>query len=120
MSWLDTGSPAGRAKLYAQRSVVSVDGVDTPDLDAFLDVVRAKDPEASVRLELLTRTGEREVITVEPDERFFPTEELRRVDGVWERRPSDPVQNRSEIVAMSERPSWGIVRIGNVSSAGCA
>lgn len=86
VSWLDGGSPAGRAKLLAQRSIVSVDGVDTPDLDAFLAAVRGRDG-GSVRLVLEDRRGERSVVTVEPDERFFPTQELVLRDGRWARSP---------------------------------
>lgn len=85
--WLDSGSPAGRAKVYSQRSILSVDGVDTPDLDTFVAAITREAPGDSVRLELRTRTGEKEVLTVEPDEHFFPTEELRWIGGAWERRP---------------------------------
>lgn len=87
VAWTDNGSPAGRAKLYSQRSILSVDGIDTPDLDAFVGALVAKPAGAPVRLELQTRTGEREVLTVEPDAHFFPLEELRWIDGGWERRP---------------------------------
>ncbi|MEQ1570348.1 MAG: hypothetical protein ABMA64_32235, partial [Myxococcota bacterium] len=69
-----------------QRSIVSVDGVDTPDLDAFLAAVRGRDG-GSVRLVLEDRRGERSVVTVEPDERFFPTQELVLRDGRWARSP---------------------------------
>ncbi|MEQ1503388.1 MAG: hypothetical protein ABMB14_14215, partial [Myxococcota bacterium] len=79
---LESGSPAGRGRLYSQRSILAVDGVDTPDLDAFVAAIRRAGP--SVRLELRTREGEREVVTVEPDPAFFPSEELRW-DGDWQR-----------------------------------
>jgi S1-C subfamily serine protease len=84
ISWLESGSPAGRAGLRAQRTVMAVDGTDTPDLDTFVRAVQAAGP--AVRLDLVTRTGEREVVTVEPDERFFPTEEYVWVAGKWERK----------------------------------
>lgn len=87
---LESGSPAGRARLYAQRSVVRVDGVETPDLDAFLAAVRDKGFGTSVRLEVVDRRGERQVVVVEPDERFFPLEDVRRVDGHWERSRVPP------------------------------
>jgi S1-C subfamily serine protease len=85
ISWLESGSPAGRAGLRAQRTVTAVDGVDTPDLDTFVRAVGAAGQ--SVRLDLVSRTGEREVVTVEPDEAFFPTEEYVWVAGRWERHP---------------------------------
>lgn len=86
ISWLESGSPAGRAGLRAQRSVTAVDGQPTPDLTTFVRLVLAAQGE-SVRIDAVTRTGEREVFTVEPDEAFFPTESYTLVGGVWQRQP---------------------------------
>jgi S1-C subfamily serine protease len=87
VSWWEGGSPAGRGELRAQRSIVSVNGLDTPDLDTFLETLLALDADATIQLALDMPTGEREVVVVEPDETFFPTTELvRNADGTWERR----------------------------------
>jgi pro-apoptotic serine protease NMA111 len=83
--WLDTGSPAARAGLQPQRTILAVDGRPTPDLDAFLAQIRGAGP--SVRLTLRTRQGEREVVTVEPDPTFFGTELLVRGPEGWARQP---------------------------------
>lgn len=86
VAYLESGSPAGRGGLSPIRSVQSVNGVDTPDLDAFLAVVKAAPPGEPVRLETITRDGEHHVVTVEPDEQFFPTQELVLTERGWERR----------------------------------
>ncbi|MFT7519179.1 MAG: S1-C subfamily serine protease [Kiritimatiellia bacterium] len=85
VAWWNSGSPAGRGKVYARRWVVSVDGVDTPDLDALLAQVKGKATGESVRLELRTSSGQVQVKTVVLDNAWWPTEELRWVDGQWVR-----------------------------------
>jgi membrane-associated protease RseP (regulator of RpoE activity) len=85
VAWLDAGSPAARAGLKPQRTVLAVDRHPTPDLDAFLDAVAAGG--RSVRLTLRTRQGEREVVAVRPDPAFFGAELLVREGDVWVRRP---------------------------------
>jgi hypothetical protein len=45
-----------------------------------------KPPGATVRLDLESRDGKREVIAVEPDEVFWPTQELVFSEGDWTRR----------------------------------
>ncbi len=87
IAWWESGSPAGRARVYPQRTIRSVDGVDVPDLDAFIEAVREVPDGTSLRLELETANGKRDVLTIEPDTRFWPTEELRWVDGQWVRTP---------------------------------
>lgn len=85
IAMVQSGSPATRASLYAQRSVTAVDGQPVRDLDGFVAAL-GRSSGRSVRLELRTRTGEREVVTVQPDLDAFPTQELARVDGGWVRR----------------------------------
>lgn len=86
VAYLESGSPAGRGQLYPLQSIVAVNGVDTPDLDAFLAAVKAGPAGAPVRVDTVTREGERHVLTVEPDDQFFPTEELVLGPDGWVRR----------------------------------
>ncbi len=86
IAWWDGGSPAGRSRVQPRHSILAVNGQDVPDLDAFLAAVRAVAPGAAVRLDVESMDGERRVLTVEPDERFWPTEELVFTDGGWIRR----------------------------------
>ncbi len=77
IAWRESGSPAGRARLYAQRSILEVNGVPTPDLDALVEIVRELPDRQSVRVLVLTRQGEREVLTLETEQTFWPSQELR-------------------------------------------
>ena len=80
------GSPATRYGLFPGRRIVEVDGVPTPDLDAFLKVVTGRPDRASVRLRTITWNNAPEVITLKLDKHYWPAYELRRNDSGWERR----------------------------------
>ena len=79
------GSPATRYGMFPGRRIVEVDGVPTPDLDAFLRVVIGKPDRASVRLRTITWNNAPEVITLKLDKHYFPAYELRRTATGWER-----------------------------------
>jgi len=83
------GSPATRYGLWAGRRIVEVDGKATPDLDAFLAAVGGKEDRASLRLRTVTWNNSVEVITLKLDKKYWPTYELRRGPGGWERRSLD-------------------------------
>ena len=80
------GSPATRYGLYPGRRIVEVDGIPTPDLDAFLAAVRGKPDRSSVRLKTITWNNAPEVITLKLDEHYWPTYELLQTPSGWERR----------------------------------
>jgi S1-C subfamily serine protease len=79
------GSPATRYRLDATRRIVEVDGKPVSDLDSFLSAVGAKKDREAVRLKTLDLDGKPDVITLKLDLEYWPTYELRRTDGVWER-----------------------------------
>jgi S1-C subfamily serine protease len=80
------GSPATRYRLFPGRRIVEVDGQPTPDLDAFLKVVAGRPDRASVRLRTITWNNSPEVITLKLDNHYWPTYEMRRTPGGWDRR----------------------------------
>jgi S1-C subfamily serine protease len=61
------GSPATRYGLWAGRRIVEVDDRPTPDLQAFVEVVKGKQDRSSVRLKTITWNGAAEVITLKLD-----------------------------------------------------
>ena len=79
------GSPATRYGLYPGRRIVEVDGVPTPDLDAFLGVVTGRPDRASVRLKTITWNNAPEVITLKLDKHYWPAYELRHTPSGWVR-----------------------------------
>jgi S1-C subfamily serine protease len=81
------GSPANRYGLQATRRILAVDGHPTPDLDAFISVVKGMPNHGSVRLKLVDLDGRVEVLTLKLDTDFWPTYELVQTESGWERRP---------------------------------
>jgi len=83
------GSPATRYGLYPGRRIVEVDGMPTPNLDAFLGAVAGRQDRSSLRLKTITWNNAPEVITLKLDKHYWPTYELRRTDSGWVRAPRD-------------------------------
>ncbi|MGC3980025.1 MAG: PDZ domain-containing protein [Steroidobacteraceae bacterium] len=79
------GSPASRYQLWAGRRVMEVDGVATPDLDAFTKAIANRQDRSSVRLRTVTLNGATEVITLKLDNRYWPSYELKWTDAGWQR-----------------------------------
>ncbi|HEY4340190.1 MAG TPA: trypsin-like peptidase domain-containing protein [Steroidobacteraceae bacterium] len=80
------GSPSARYGLYPGRRIVEVDGVPTPDLDAFLKAVSGRPDRSSLRLKTLNWNDAAEVITLKLDKHYFPAYEVRRTTNGWERQ----------------------------------
>jgi S1-C subfamily serine protease len=79
------GSPATRYGLFPGRRIIEVDGIPTPDLDAFLGVVTGRPDRSSLRLRTITWNNAPEVITLKLDKHYWPAYELRRSASGWER-----------------------------------
>jgi S1-C subfamily serine protease len=86
VAFFNYGSPATRYGLWAGRRIVAVDDVETPNLEAFVDVVSGKKDRAAVRLKTVTWNGAVEIITLKLDNQYWPAYEIRRQDGGWQRR----------------------------------
>jgi len=81
------GSPATRYGLSPGRRIVEIDGVATPDLDAFVKAVAGRADRSSLRIKTVNWNGAAEVITLKLDQHYWPTYELRRTTAGWERHP---------------------------------
>jgi S1-C subfamily serine protease len=79
------GSPASRYDVPAGARIVSVDGVAVPDLDSFLGIIRDKRDREPVRLDIVSLTDSRSVITLKIDQVYWPTAEIRH-DNAWRSR----------------------------------
>jgi len=85
VAFFNYGSPATRYGLWAGRRIVSVDDIDTPDLETFIDVVKGRDDRSSVRLRTVSWNGAVEVITLKLDNPYWPAYEIRRSGDAWQR-----------------------------------
>jgi S1-C subfamily serine protease len=79
------GAPSTRYGVEATSRIVKVDGQPVADLDAFLSIVSGKKDRDAVRLDTLDLDGKPGVITLKLDLEYWPTFELRREKGVWQR-----------------------------------
>jgi pro-apoptotic serine protease NMA111 len=89
VAFFSYGSPATRSRLFPGRRIVEVDGVPTPDLDAFLKVVTGRPDRSSLRLRTISWNNSPEVITLKLDRHYWPTYEVLRTPAGWERRTID-------------------------------
>jgi len=80
------GSPATRYGLYPGRRIIEVDGVSTPNVDAFLAAVTGRPDRASVRLKTITWNNAPEVITLKLDKHYWPAYELTHSSSGWARK----------------------------------
>jgi S1-C subfamily serine protease len=85
VAFFSYGSPATRYGLWAGRRVIEVDETPTPDLEAFIGAVAAKQDRESVRLKTVTWNDVVEVITLKLDNQYWPAYEIKRTDDGWRR-----------------------------------
>ena len=85
VAFFSYGSPATRYGLWAGRRIVAVDDTATPDLQTFIDVVADKRAQDSLRLKTVTWNGAVEVITLKPDNHYWPAYQIRRAADGWTR-----------------------------------
>ncbi|TDJ43876.1 MAG: hypothetical protein E2O52_09500 [Gammaproteobacteria bacterium] len=79
------GSPASRFGLLAGRRIVAVDGLPTPDLDAFLQIIADKPDRQSVRLTTVMWNNAVDVLTLKLDTYYWPAYEIVYRDDEWQR-----------------------------------
>lgn len=89
VSYFAYGSPASHFGLYAGRRIIEVDGVETPNLDRFIELVRNRSDGESVRLTTVTWNGAVDVLTLKLDQTYWPAYEIVHDATGWHRRPLD-------------------------------
>ncbi|MDX1455030.1 MAG: trypsin-like peptidase domain-containing protein [Gammaproteobacteria bacterium] len=85
VAFYNFGSPASHYGLGPGRRIVAVDDQPVSGIDDFLDVVSDKQQGDAVRLKTALWDGRIEIITLELDLHYWPTYEVRRNNGNWQR-----------------------------------
>lgn len=85
VAWTWFGSPASQDGLGPTSRIIEVDGVPTPDLDAFLEAVAGREHRSAVRLRTLDLDGNVAVLSLRLDLQGWPTSELLREGRAWTR-----------------------------------
>jgi S1-C subfamily serine protease len=85
VSYFAYGSPASRFGLYAGRRIIEVDGIPTPGLDRFLELVGNKSDRDSVRLTTVTWNDAVDVLTLKLDQTYWPAYEIIHGEDGWRR-----------------------------------
>ncbi|MDX1443110.1 MAG: PDZ domain-containing protein, partial [Gammaproteobacteria bacterium] len=85
VSYFAYGSPASRYNLTPGRRIVEVNGTAVKNLDEFRAVVDGMGNREAVRMTTVLWDGRVEVITLKTDTKWWPSYELRRIDGDWKR-----------------------------------
>ncbi len=92
VAYFNYGSPASRYGLFAGRRIISIDGMPTPSLDRFVDVLAAIDGREAVRINAVDWNDVPQVITLKPDAHHWPSYELTREGYEWHRRELPPAE----------------------------
>ncbi|CAM9570812.1 unnamed protein product, partial [Scytosiphon promiscuus] len=79
------GSPAHKYNLGCTTFIVEVNGIPTPSLDDFLDVVKHIGDRSPARIKTVGLDSKVEVTTLRTDHHYWPTLELRRTRDGWTR-----------------------------------
>ncbi|MFW2405924.1 MAG: trypsin-like peptidase domain-containing protein [Gammaproteobacteria bacterium] len=85
VSYFAYGSPASRYGLFAGRRIVEVDGIPTPDLDRFLEIIENRQDRQSVLVATVTWNGAVDVLTLKLDKTYWPTYEIVYRNDEWQR-----------------------------------
>lgn len=84
VAYISYGSPATRSGLSAGGRIIEVDGMQVANLDAFIAAVADKQDGESVRLTVRGWNDAIQVITMKPDQVFWPPREIVH-NGDWHR-----------------------------------
>ncbi len=85
VSYFKHGSPASRFGLRAGRRIVEINGEPVTDMDGLLELIERFADEDTLRVRTRNWNNVAHVITMRLDRHYFPTYELRRENGEWQR-----------------------------------
>ncbi|ETV93359.1 hypothetical protein H310_12622 [Aphanomyces invadans] len=83
VSYRYRGSPADKAGMLQSQFIVQVNDVATPTLDTFLTIVTTLAHDEFVRLRLVDLNARETMITIQPDNHYWPTTDLSYDGNKW-------------------------------------
>ncbi|HET7369581.1 MAG TPA: trypsin-like peptidase domain-containing protein, partial [Gammaproteobacteria bacterium] len=87
VAFFNYGSPASRYGLAPGLRIVDVNGMPTPDIDAFLAATaKVRRERQTLRLRTIDPNGRAGLVAMKLQPHYWPAYELVRVDGHWVRR----------------------------------
>lgn len=86
VSWTWSGSPAAHYGFSRTLRLIAVDDFPISDIDSLLIALRETAGQESVRLKVLNLAGKERLITLKPNEHYWPTEVLTKTDAGWQRK----------------------------------
>ncbi len=85
VSFVWRGSPASRYGLMPLLRIIALDDQPVSDLDGFLKLAKERAGQDSLRLTTVNLFGRESVITLKPDNHYWPTREIRWRESGWQR-----------------------------------
>ncbi|RHY23592.1 hypothetical protein DYB32_009120, partial [Aphanomyces invadans] len=83
VSYRYRGSPADKAGMLQSQFIVQVNDVATPTLDTFLSIVTTLTHDEFVRLRLVDLNARETMMTIQPDNHYWPTTDLSYDGSTW-------------------------------------
>ncbi|TMW60873.1 hypothetical protein Poli38472_000915 [Pythium oligandrum] len=81
-----SGSPAARYGPPPTSRIKEIDGIKVKSIDDFINVVKAKSTNDSVRIKYTSLSGKDRLCTLKLEPKYWPTSELVHENGEWHRR----------------------------------
>jgi S1-C subfamily serine protease len=83
ISWFWYGSPANRFGLQPLNRIIEIEGVEVKDLEQFIALTKTYKDKSYLRIRLLDLIGRESIITLKPDEHYWPTQLVAYEEGAW-------------------------------------
>lgn len=86
ISWFWYGSPANRFGLRPLNRITEIEGEKVNDLSQFIALTQRHSDKDYLRIRLVDLIGRESIITLKPDEHYWPTQVIKYEQGQWVNR----------------------------------
>jgi len=85
VAWTWPGSPASHYGINRTLRIVGLNEHEVTDIDSFLNILEKLPKKVALRLKTLNLAGKAAMLTLQPDEHYWPTVELIKTTQGWQR-----------------------------------